>query len=113
MNEDLTFTKSSGNTFNDVSFNEQEARIYQFRSYLMITLAKYIQVQSLTQTEAANLLGVSQSRISNLVHGKIDLFSTGMLLDMMEKAGFEIYERIDHDIEEFMAKQPFLNMIVA
>lgn len=109
MSDDLTYTKSSGNVFKDMGFSEQEARIYQFRSYLMITLTKYIQAQGLTQIEAANMLGVPQSRISHLIHSKIDLFSTGMLLDMMERAGFQIYERIGHDIEDFMLKQPFFN----
>ncbi len=111
MSENLTYTKSSGNVFKDLGFSDQEARIYQFRSYLMIALTKYIQAQGLTQKEAAQLLGVPQSRISNLIHNKIDLFSTGMLLDMMEKAGFEIYERIEHDIEDFIAKQPFFTSL--
>jgi hypothetical protein len=44
--------------------------------------------------EAAERFGITQSRISNLVRGKIDLFSTSMLLAMLEKVGFKIYENI-------------------
>ncbi len=72
----------------------------------MIVLNKYIQAKGFTQLEAAEKLGVSQPRISNLIHAKIDLFSTGMLLDMLERAGFRIYEKIEDDVEKFIGKQP-------
>ena len=57
----------------------------QFRSYLITALMKYIQNENITQKEAAKRLGVSQLRISKLVHFRIDLFSTDMLLDMLKR----------------------------
>ena len=53
-----------------------------------------------SQQEAAAQLEVTQPRISNLIHGKIDLFSSGMLIEMLEKAGFNIYEKIEKDINK-------------
>jgi len=100
MSEKIKFTKSSGNIFKDMGFSDEEARSLQFRSYLMIVLKWYIQNKGLSQKEAAEQLGVTQPRISNLIHGKIDLFSTGMLIDMLEKAGFKIYEKIEQNIEK-------------
>lgn len=38
--------------------------------------------------------------MSNLMNHRIDLFSAEMLLDMMERAGFRIYEKIEVDILE-------------
>ncbi|MCK4608332.1 MAG: XRE family transcriptional regulator [Gammaproteobacteria bacterium] len=87
-------TKSDNNIFADMGFEETEARELQFRSFLMIVIVKYVKAEGLTQKEAAQKLGVTQSRISNLKHGKIDLFSVSMLLVMLERAGFRIYENI-------------------
>jgi predicted XRE-type DNA-binding protein len=100
----MKFIKSSGNVFKDVGFDEFEAKSLQFRSHLMNMLMNYIQHEGLTQKEAAKCLGVSQPRISNLIHGKIDLFSTGMLLEMMERAGFPVYKKIETDVYQFFKK---------
>ena len=83
----------------------------QFRESLMIALVKYIQAEDITQKEAGKRLGVTQSRISNLVHGKVDLFSTSMLLDIVERAGFEIYEKIESDVKEIVEHQSWLGTI--
>ncbi|MCX7115397.1 MAG: helix-turn-helix transcriptional regulator [Gammaproteobacteria bacterium] len=91
------FIEGSGNVFKDVGFDNVEAKNLKFRSHLMTILVRYIQVEGFTQKTAAKQLGVSQPRISNLLHGKIDLFSVGMLLDMMERAGFPIYKKIQVD----------------
>jgi predicted XRE-type DNA-binding protein len=98
------FVKSSGNIFKDVGFDEIETKSLKFRSHLMTMLMRYIQHEGLTQKKAAQRLGVSQPRVSNLVQGKIDLFSAGMLLDMMERAGFPIYRKIEADAHQFFRK---------
>lgn len=100
MNSTIKFVKSSGNLFKDVGFTDEEAKKLQFRSFLIIALMKYIQNENITQKEAGRRFNVSQSRISNLVHMRTDLFSTDMLLDMMERVGFKVYERIKVDITE-------------
>ncbi len=108
-NDKIEFTKSSGNLFKDFGFAEAESRKLQFRSFLMIALMKYIQTENITQIEAAKRFQVTQSRISNLMHCRIDLFSTDMLLEMLERVGFKIYEKIEADITN-TAKQPWLNL---
>lgn len=94
MNSDFKIKKSKKNIFANMGFTDTEAKELQFRSFLMTVLEKYIEKKGLTQKEAAEELGVTQSRVSNIVHGKIDLFSSSMLLSMIEKAGFPIYENI-------------------
>jgi len=93
-------TKSSGNVFEDVGFNNLEAKELQFRSSLMLILNKYIQDNGLTQEKAAKLFKISQPRISNLMSGHVDLFSTRVLLSMLEVAGFKIYERIEEVLKK-------------
>jgi len=94
MNEALKIVKENENIFMDMGFSNEEAKELQFRSFLMTILLKYIKTENLTQKAAAQKFGITQSRISNLAHGKIDLFSTSMLLAMLERAGFKIYENI-------------------
>jgi len=96
------FIEGSGNTFEDVGFDEVEAKNLKFRSHLMTILVRYIQEKGFTQKDAAKELHVSQPRISNLLHGKIDLFSVGMLLDMMERAGFQIYKKMQADTSKIL-----------
>lgn len=108
MSNETEWVESSGNLFADVGFTDKESHRLQFRSFLMIALMKYIENESITQKEAAKRLGVTQSRISNLVNFKIDLFSTDMLLDMLERAGFRVYEKMEQDIA-LAIDQPWFN----
>jgi predicted XRE-type DNA-binding protein len=66
---------SSGNVFQDLGFAGEEAENLRVRADLMIALSELIEERGLTQAQAAQLLGVSQPRVSDLVRGKIDRFS--------------------------------------
>ena len=65
----------------------QAAASMKARSTLMMELSGYIETQGLTQAQAAELFGVTQPRISDLMRGKINLFSLDMLLNMASAAG--------------------------
>lgn len=65
----------------------QQAASMRARSALMMELSDVIRQQKLTQAAAAQLFGVTQPRISDLVRGKINLFSLDMLIDMATTAG--------------------------
>lgn len=66
----------------------------RLRSALMATIVRLIDVRSLTQAKAASLFGVSQPRISDLVRGKIDLFSIDTLVEMLARADVRVELRI-------------------
>ena len=87
---DTKITPSSGNVFKDLGFGEDEAEHLRIRSTLMIAVRKLIEDRGLTQAEAAKALGVTQPRISNLVRGRIDLFSIDTLIDMLARAGIHV-----------------------
>lgn len=82
--------RSSGNVFRDLSFAPLEAENLRIRSELMMRIRKEIERRELTQTEAARRFGVSQPRISDLVRGKIDLFSIDALVSMLGTAGARV-----------------------
>ena len=68
----------------------QEAENMKLRSSLMMALERHIRSQSWTQAQAAKRLGVTQPRISDLLRGKINLFSLDMLVNMAASAGLHI-----------------------
>ena len=65
----------------------QEAASMKARSALMMALSDTIRESRITQSEAAALFGVTQPRVSDLVRGKINLFSLDTLIDMAATAG--------------------------
>lgn len=81
---------SSGNVFRDLGFSKEESETLRIRSELMARLARLIEERDLTHAEAARFLGVTQPRISDLVRGKLDLFSIDTLVVMLSKAGLHV-----------------------
>ena len=88
MSEEII--SSSGNVFLDMGFSDEEAAILQMRADLMAKLRQVIKRKKLTQTKAAKILGVSQSRISDLVRGKWEKFSLEMLITLATRAGLHV-----------------------
>ena len=83
-------TRSTGNVFRDLGFTPDEAERLRIRSDLLIQLQKTIRSQRLKQAEAAKLLGVTQPRVSDLMRGRIDLFSVDTLIDMLARLGIRV-----------------------
>lgn len=71
-----------------------EAQNMKLRSRLMMAVKDHIERGGLSQAQAALLFGVTQPRISDLVRGKIDLFSIDTLINMLAAAGLHVEMRI-------------------
>jgi predicted XRE-type DNA-binding protein len=82
--------ESSGNVFTDLGFEPGEAAILQMRAKLMNDLREHIQASRMTQTEAAQRLGVGQSRVSDLMRGKWEKFSLEMLITLEARMGRQV-----------------------
>lgn len=80
-------TPSSGNVFVDLGFSPEEAALMTMRAKLMTDLRDLLSERGWTQAQAAAALGVSQSRISDLVRGKWQQFSLDMLVTLAVRAG--------------------------
>ena len=80
-------TRSSGNVFADLGFPPEETAILAMRADLMAQLRLVVEKRNWTQVEAAQALGISQSRVSDLMHGKWDKFSLDMLVTLATRAG--------------------------
>lgn len=68
----------------------EDAPGMKLRSEMMIALHGYIKVHKLTQAQAAKILGITQPRVSDLVRGKVDVFSLDNLIVLAERAGLRI-----------------------
>ena len=86
----LRVTASTGNVFRDLGFRREEAEHLLIRADLMIQAHKLIATRKLKQREVAAILRVSQPRVSDLLQGRIDLFSTDALIDMLARLGARV-----------------------
>ena|SRR2546427_5493168 len=86
----LKVTPSSGNVFRDIGFSREEAEHLFVRADLLIQLQKVIVSRRLRQAEVARVLRVTQPRVSDLLRGRIDLFSTDSLIDMLARLGIAV-----------------------
>lgn len=86
----LKVTPSTGNVFRDLGFPTEEAEHLLIRADLLIQLQKAIAARGLTQAKAATILRVTQPRVSDLLRGRLDLFSTDTLIDMFARLGVHV-----------------------
>lgn len=85
--DDNRITESSGNVFLDLGFPPEEAALLAMRADLMAKLRLTIDEKGWTQAEAAKVLAIAQSRVSDLVRGKWERFSLDMLITLASRAG--------------------------
>jgi len=90
MAKGIKKTRSTGNVFRDLGFSAEEAEHLKVRSNLMVHLQKVISKRRLTQAATAEILGVAQPRVSDLMRGRIDLFSTDKLIEMLGALGLRV-----------------------
>lgn len=67
----------------------QQAASMRARAELMMAMQSWVKASGKTQAEAARLFGITQPRMSDLMRGKISLFSLEALIDMATVAGLE------------------------
>ena len=95
-------TPVGGNIFEDLGFEPEEAAALKAESQrriadmlaikgsLMAELAKWIEAEELTPTEAAALLGVTPTRLLDAVNNKSAQFTIDALVDMLVRAGKQV-----------------------
>jgi predicted XRE-type DNA-binding protein len=86
---DLQIEESSGNVFADLGLPNPEECIV--KADLALQINKLIKERKLNQTEAADLLGLDQPKISALNRGRLTGFSVERL--------FKLLSMLDQDIE--------------
>jgi predicted XRE-type DNA-binding protein len=72
----------------------EDASAMRARAGLMLQLQEHLRKRSLTQTAAARLLRIAQPRVSDLMRGRIDLFSTDMLIELLGRLGARVTVKV-------------------
>ena len=80
--------ESSGNVFADLGLKNPEELLA--KAELVQRITDIIAERKLTQVRAAKLLGIDQPKISALLRGKLDGFSTDRLLRFLNALGSNV-----------------------
>ena len=86
--EKIEYEVSSGNLFRDFGFSNPEER--NAKSDLALIISSTIKHRNLTQTEAAELMGTDQSKVSKIVKGLLSEFTIERLMNYMVLLGIDI-----------------------
>jgi len=90
--------KAYASVWDAIEDTPAQAENMKLRSALMMAISEHIKVADLNQTQAANLFAVTQPRISDLMRGKINLFSLDMLVGMLSAAGIGIEMKVKRPV---------------
>lgn len=95
-------TPADGNVFLDLGFDKVEAESLladsqkwiaekvSIKKTLIAEIISFISERNLKQSEAAQILGVSRPRVSDLTNCKTVKFSIDSLVDMLERTGKQV-----------------------
>lgn len=83
-------TQTFDSVWDAIEDTPAEAENMKIRSQLMMALQAHIEKSGMTQAEAAKMFGVTQPRVSDLMRGKISVFSIDMLVTMLASADMHI-----------------------
>ena len=78
------------NIWDAIEDTSDSAENMRLRSELMMALSEHMQRSKLNPSQAARLYGVTQPRITDLMRGKITLFSIDSLISMATAAGLHV-----------------------
>lgn len=98
MSEKADYEISTGNVWEDLGYPDAEERMA--KALLARWIDKQIQARGLTQTAAAELMGLSQSDISNVVRGRVGGFSLERLARMIVALGHNVRISIEPTAEQ-------------
>jgi predicted XRE-type DNA-binding protein len=84
--------ESSGNVFADLGLPEPEERLA--KADLAIAITREVRRLDLTQQQAADLLGVAQPDVSNLMRGRLSGYSIERLTRLLNALGHDVEIRI-------------------
>ena len=65
----------------------EQAENMKLRAELMTQIRQYVEGLNMTQQAAAKSLGLTQPRLNELLHGRLDRFSLDKLVNVLARAG--------------------------
>lgn len=84
----IDYEISSGNVYADLGFADSAEMLAKAR--IVSEIARIIQERKLTQTKAAELLGIDQPKVSALLRGHFQGYSQERLIGFLTKLGMDV-----------------------
>ena len=88
MTQEIRVQTSSGNVFADLGLENSDELLV--KAELARKISSIITKQQMTQTQAAELLGIDQPKVSALINGKLSGFSTVRLFRFLNALGRDV-----------------------
>ncbi len=88
MSNSSKITGSSGNVFEDIGLQHAEEALA--RADLALRISDIITERGITQATAAHILGIDQPKVSALVRGRLEGFSTYRLFRFLNALGSDV-----------------------
>jgi len=92
MTHAIPIHESSGNVFADLGVANPEE--YLAKSELAARILRIVQSRRLTQAAAGKVLNISQPKVSALLNGRLDGFSTERLFRFLNNLGCDVQIRV-------------------
>ncbi len=92
MSNEIKVQSSNGNIFADMGLQNPEELL--IKAELVRQISKIIATRKITQTKAAQILGIDQPKVSALLSGKLSGFSTERLLRFLNALGNDVEIRV-------------------
>jgi predicted XRE-type DNA-binding protein len=86
--ERIKVTPSSGNVFADMGLPEPEEELA--KAQLATHIERAIRRRRLTQAKAAAFMGIDQPKVSALLNGRLDGFSSDRLMRLLRQLGQDV-----------------------
>jgi len=83
---------SSGNVFADLGFIDAEERM--LKAQLAVKISELIERKGWTQVRTAEVIGIDQPKVSNLLRGRLSGFSADRLISILNRLGHSVEVRI-------------------
>jgi predicted XRE-type DNA-binding protein len=86
----VTKARTFTNVWDAIEDDTEDAAIMTMRSNVMIAIKEKVDGWDTTQARAARRLGITQPRLNDLLHGKINKFSLDTLMTLASRAGLKV-----------------------
>jgi len=93
---------SNQNIFDILTSDPVSLSMWNLKSNLILAIHKTVEENGWNQSEAALHLGISQPRVSNMLKGQLNKFSTDSLLEMMFKLGYKLDSKVNLDSDAIL-----------
>jgi predicted XRE-type DNA-binding protein len=100
MSKEVKTEKGSGNIFKDIGFPDDLAEEYQLKANLGAEIFRILRERNLTETEAAEILGVTQTEISGLKAAKFSYYGVERLMRFLNQLNCQVSIHIRSESSE-------------